>query len=324
MMNLQSVLSLILLGGVVAACGGGASSPEPGASGLIGSENEVTQSSTPVAPPAGCGGSTATNAAGAVVIAGYLQTGTGLEAFSIEVCTSPDGVHWSGPTAIALGTNPAAAIAPNGQAVVIWQGGPATSPDIQASVLPPGGSWSAPVNVSADPGHPQISMDGSGNAIAIWSPNNLDSAVQTASLPAGGHWTTPQTLVPNGGGVSVATNSSGDAIVSWRTRTTNDIQAASGTVLHGIGAPLTFGVTNGYALHPAQAAINSAGQAVLAWESVSTGNSYAIRTAAGAWSGATQFSSKPSVIHVAVNGAGNFAITWTNSAGTVETLTVPS
>jgi|GEM_PF-5503064 len=119
--------------------------------GVIAAPVQASQWSTPVQPPDGCRStpsgapSLALNATGAWVIAAFAQTGSGLEGFSVSACTSQDGVNWSGPITIGQGTSPSVAIAPDGHAVAIWQGGPATLPNIQASIRPAGGSWSAPV-----------------------------------------------------------------------------------------------------------------------------------------------------------------------------------
>src|SRR6185437_15718695 len=81
--------------------------------------------STPVLPPAGCGSfsgaqpnAVAVNAAGELALVGSLQTDAG---FTVQICTSGDGRHWSGPSAIGQGIQPAVAIAPDGRIVVIWQ-----------------------------------------------------------------------------------------------------------------------------------------------------------------------------------------------------------
>ena len=163
-----------------------------GISTAVAATAQAAQWSTPVQPPAGCGSTAsgvpalALNTAGNLVIAGYFQSGTGLQAFTVQACTSIDGVSWSGPSTIGLGVAPAVAIAPDGRAVAIWQGGLATAPNIQASVRRPGGVWSQPVIVSPHSGHPVIGMDALGNAVAAWAPVNLTQPVETASLPAGG------------------------------------------------------------------------------------------------------------------------------------------
>jgi len=246
--------------------------------------------STPVAPPAGCGSSLAVNQSGAMVLAGFSQTGSGVQAFSVEVCSSSDGVHWSGPTIIGAGVAPAVALAPDGHAVAIWEGGPATMPDVEASVRSPSGIWSAPVLVSAVPGHPLIQMDGSGNAIAAWSGTALATPVATASLRAGGSWTATQVLAPMGGTNGLAASAAGGAIVSWRSHA-GQIQAAFGSVLGNLAAPVTVGGTYG-ALHATQVALDDAGAASLAWRTP-VANWIVTRSPAGVWTVPTMLSGNP-------------------------------
>jgi hypothetical protein len=316
-------LMLVLLACPVFGCGGSSTSessdgvdPSNLATSAAALNATSPVGSTTVPPPAGCG-TPIVNAAGAAVSVSDSQTGTGLEAFTVEACATPDGVHWTGPTALGQGANAAAAIAANGRAVIVWQGGPATAPNVQASAMAPGGSFSAPVTVSSDPGHPAVAIDGTGNAVAIWAPLNLDSAVQTASLPAGGDWTSPQTLDAHGGGVAVAANPAGDAVVTWRERTTNEIEVASGTILGGFGAPVPLAVDIEHAVEPGAAGVNAAGEAVVAWES-NDGVFAAARNAAGNWGAPAQLSTAPSTVAVTSDASGTLVVSWTGSAGTAE------
>jgi len=267
------------------------------------------QWSTPVKPPAGCGSTAsgvpalALNTAGNFVIAGFFQNTDGV--FIVQACTSYDGVSWSGPTTIGQGVAPAVAIAPDGQAVAIWQWASGVSSNIQASVRPAGGSWSQPVIVSPHSGHPVIGMDGSGNAVAAWAPLNLTQPVETASLPVGGSWTAVHTLAAQGGGVNLATNSIGGVIVTWRSASL--IQAASGTVLGGFAAPVTVGSTYAglSALTAPRAALDNLGAASLVWQA-GTSDRVVTRTAGGTWSAPTQLSANGSGgIGTAIDGAGN-------------------
>ena len=304
--------------------------------GAIAAPAQAARWSTPVQPPAGCNStpsgapSLALNAAGAWVVAAFALTGSGLEAFSVSACTSNDGVNWFGPITIGQGTSPAVAIAPDGRAVVVWQGGPATAPNIQASTRPAGGSWSAPVLVSTVAGHPLIGMDGSGNAIAVWAGTTLATPVATASLPAGGNWTTSSTLVALGGGIGLATNSVGGTIIGWRTHA-GAMQAAFGTILHGFAAPVTLGFAYG-GIFPVKIALNDAGAASFAWRSNSASNNVVTRTPDGNWSSVTKLSANAAGIDTAIDRAGNaiavfavaqwtFAVTqWSTNALTYASL----
>ena len=145
--------------------------------------------SPPVQLPAGCVSSgsvpgLAVNAAGTEAAAGsQLNAGN---SSSVLVCTSADGQTWPAPATVGQGTNPAVALAPDGRAVTAWEGGPFTAPVIQASIRPPGGTWSAPVTVGTDARGPLIGIDRSGNTIIAWAGGT--GTIHTASLPAGGSW----------------------------------------------------------------------------------------------------------------------------------------
>ena len=172
-------------------------------------------------------------------------------AWVLEICATTDGVHWSGPTNVGDGTSPSAAIGPNGRAVLVWANEIASTgaQSVQGSILPPGGSWSSPAILNDTPGDPSIVMDSSGNALAMWATpgSDDDSAVQTSTLAANStRWTAPVTLASAGGLGRLVGNAAGDVLITFRTRTTNDIQAVSGTILGGLGAPVTLGITNGY------------------------------------------------------------------------------
>ena len=154
-----------------------------------------TSWSPPVQLPAGCVSSgsqpgLALNAAGTEAAPGsQLNADT---ATSVLVCTSADGQTWPTPATVGQGTSPAVALAPDGRAVTAWDGGPFNAPVIQASVRPPGGTWSAPVTVGTDARGPLIGIDRAGNTIIAWA--GTSGMIHTASLPAGGSWTPAQTL----------------------------------------------------------------------------------------------------------------------------------
>jgi hypothetical protein len=267
------------------------------------------------------------------------------------------------------------AIAPNGRIVALWEEVSGVSADVQASIRPAGGNWSAPVVVSTASTHPLISMDQSGNAIVVLSRSDtLTLPVSTISLPADRTtWTTATTLASQAGAVGLATNSGGGAIIGWRTEK-NQIQAVSGTILGGFGAPITLGATYGGVAPKVQVALNDAGAASLAW----VGGGFVkivTRAANGTWSGTTELvTSSGSGVGTAIDGSGNaiaafsqtqvagtptyvslrpaggnwgppmlvsalndqgskvaigadpagtFVVTWANSAGAVEALTIP-
>jgi hypothetical protein len=227
----------------------------------------------------------AENASGAQV----AVTGTGP-----QVSYSPNGKTWSAPVTIAAsGGNAAVALSANGRAVVVWDGGTATAPVLQASVMPSGGIWSAPVTIgalTAGARAPLVAMDGSGNAIVAWAGSTgskVKGPVYTASLPAGGSWTAIHTLVTAlaGSVIRLAVNSAGSAIISWSEQ--DSVEADSGTILGGFGTPAAFGPALQYEDIPrvTSLAINNAGQAVLVYDNQANTGEAAIRSASGTWAG---------------------------------------
>ncbi len=315
---------LTLLCGALASCGGIATSPE---SDVASSTAPLVAAATAPPPPA-CGTDTiATNASGAAVI---LASDTAVGGVNVlEICATTDGVHWTGPTAVGNGQLPTAAIAPNGRAVLVWTYTNETTfvSTMQASILPPGGTWTAPATLATTAGHTMIAMDNSGNAIAMWAPlaPDVDYPVQTASLAATSTtWMPTVTLAPFGSLATLVGNAAGDVVVSWRTRTTNLIQGAAGTILGGFRATVTFAQTNGYVHSPAIPAINSAGDAIVVWEATFGGTGYATMNAAGTWSANTGISTTEVLVTVVINSAGNFVLSWIGTDGGVETITVPA
>ena len=272
--------------------------------------------SAPVTLPAAVGsGGFAENASGAQI----AVTGTGP-----QVSSSATGQTWSAPVAVATGgTDAAVALAANGRAVVVWHGGTATAPLLEASTqATPGGPWSAPVTIGAinvGAQAPVIAIDGSGNAVVAWSGATATTVlgpIFTASLPAAGTWTAVKTLDATGSStVRVVANATGSAIITWSDD--DNIWADSGTILGGFAAPVDVGHALAHYHSPriSFVALNNAGQAVVAYGA--TGMA-AIRSASGTWSGAMALPcSFPA--STAIDGAGDVVVlcegSATNAAG---------
>ena len=272
--------------------------------------------SPPVQLPAGCVSSgsqpgLAVDAAGTEAAAGSQLNAD--NSSSLLVCTSADGQTWPAPATVGQGTSAAVALAPDGRAVTAWDGGPYTAPVIQASVRPPGGTWSAPVTVGTDARGPLIGIDRSGNAIIAWM--GATGTVYTASLPAGGSWTPAQTLANTnyGSGLAMAVNSAGSAVLTWAAKGTGVVgtYADSGTILGGFAAPVKVGLPP-YPGGRTSVALNDAGQAVMVWaRGLGAANVAATRSAAGTWSAAVQLSANEAGnLNVAIDGAGDAVATF--------------
>ena len=272
--------------------------------------------SPPVQLPAGCVSSgsqpgLAVNAAGTEAAAGSQLNAD--NSSSVLVCTSANGQTWPAPATVGQGTSPAVALAPDGRAVTAWEGGPFTAPVIQASVRPPGGTWSAPVTVGTDARGPLIGIDRTGNAIIAWA-GASGTTIHTASLPAGGNWTPVQTLATNyGSGLDMAVNSAGSAVLTWAAKGTGVVgtYADSGTILGGFAAPVKVGLPP-YPGGRTSVALNDAGQAAMVWaRGLGAINVAATRSSAGTWSAPVQLSSNEAGnLDVAMDGAGDAVATF--------------
>ena len=120
----------------------------------------------------------------------------------IYLSTRPAGGAWSnketvddGPSEALVG-NPAVAVDPAGNVVVVWQDSRSSSGDwdIYAADRTTTGLWSNNVRIDDDPGTanqvmPAVAVDPAGNAYALWTDNRSgDSDVEFAYRPAGGVW----------------------------------------------------------------------------------------------------------------------------------------
>ena len=122
--------------------------------------------------------------------------------------------------------------AANGRTVAVWQGASRiTSTGVQASVLPPGGTWSEPVTVAPAGINPQVAVDAAGDAVALWATSSSSIAsAQAAVLQAGGTWSAPRTL---GTGVTPNLAASGQGVAPWTGG--NGVQAATARHSQGGG-----------------------------------------------------------------------------------------
>lgn len=130
----------------------------------------------------------------------------------VQAATRPAGGMWSSPVTLnAAGTDafdPTLAMNAAGTVVAAWAvspyAGSYTTELIQAATMPAGGTWSAPVNLSATLPfgvgyyqNPRVAIDGNGLAAAVWiylgSPANQLFGTRQLS---GTSWSTPAALSP--------------------------------------------------------------------------------------------------------------------------------
>lgn len=148
----------------------------------------------------------------------------------IQSATRPAGGSWSAPVSLfkprRQAQQPQVAVGPQGDVTAVWVRSDGRDLIAQAATRPVGGSWSAPVDISADDGrggnHPQLVVDPRGNAFAVWKgydSNQRSFAIEGTTRPPGGIWS-PPTEISNktGKGVSepqIAVDPQGNATVVW-------------------------------------------------------------------------------------------------------------
>ncbi len=167
----------------------------------------------------------------------------------------------------------------NGNGLVVWHQFNGVVTSVYADRYTVGAGWTMSGMISTgSPGvatNPQIAMDGSGNAIAVWRQNDVNayySVWASHYVAATFSWAVPVLIESDDSGdvfhPQVAVNNAGNAWVAWHQNdgTTNNILANNYTVASGWGNAALLETNNaGDAAH-AQIAVNASGDAFAVWE----------------------------------------------------------
>ena len=203
---------------------------------------------------------------------------------TVQASTRSPGAVFSAPLELsAAAGEPTVAMTPSGEAVAVWrhffQEEAKGYYAIQASYRPPGGSFSAPLDVAVVPSTaiPQdihVAIDAAGDTAVVWTQQEESTSVIEASLrPAGASFTAPVMISPtpvvSGRSASepcVAIDAAGEAVAVWTydNGTNNVVQAAKGSVGSGFSSPLELSSPGQEAASPSIAA-SPAGEATAVW-----------------------------------------------------------
>src|SRR4051794_8912395 len=223
---------------------------------------------------------------------------------------------------------------PNGNAVAVWQRFDGTHDRIQASFRDPGGTFSQGVNISdstVDSSKPQVAVDPSGNAIAVWQQSNR---IEAAYRPAGGSFGTPVPISAagqNAGEPQVAMDTQGDATAVWdRSDGTNTIvQAATRPAGSGSVFPSAASLSAaGQNAQVPELTVDAAGDVIVVWkrsDGTKVRIQQAVRALGGAFTPATEISAagqNADFPFVAADPQGNAAAVFTRSDGASNIATV--
>ena len=249
----------------------------------------------------------------------------------VQAAQRPAGTTWSKAQDISGGCVDARgvelAVSRAGRAVVVWECPKGGNTIVQAATRRPGGSWSAPHDLSA-PGHdahaPQVTLDRAGDALAVWARSNgTDVILQAALRRANGEWAAPANVSGPGLDVDqpdVALNAAGNGVAVWQSSdgATTSIRAATRTAAGSWSAPQAL--SSGANAERPRVGIDSAGNAVAVW-SLNAGHFRAqatVHPAGGGWAPAQTLSSASADAfqpQVAVNASGSAVAAWLSFDG---------
>ncbi len=259
----------------------------------------------------------------------------------IQSATRPFGGSWGIPVDVSgpgYSARPEVAVDADGSEVAVWQHYDGSHTVVQAALRPEGGAWQEPVTLSAggeEAEDPQLAVDPSGEAIAIWRRNNGSNWIVQASVcPPGGTFQPEVSLSAAGADAedpAVAIDQHGDMVAVWdRFDGANEIVQSS--VREAGGAwqtPANLSASGRNALRP-QVAIDSEGEAVALWDRYN--GSYILvqsvsRPAGGSWQEPRDLSlpgADADAQQIAVDARGDFVAVWEHPVGVVQSAVRPA
>jgi len=223
-------------------------------------------------------------------------------------------------------TAPQVAADGNGNAVAVWAQSDGSFIHIRANRYVAGSGWLTPIRIDSDNSNdaasPQIDMDGSGNAVVVWTQN---AKIWTNRYTAGVGWGVATSISIGGTSVDapqITVDSNGDAVAVWQQLdSAQNVWANHYLAGWGWGTATTISDGTGNATAP-QAATDTSGNAVAVWTQFdgTRDNIMANRYLAGSgWGTAALIetdnngAAKP---QVSVTADGNAIAVWQQSDGT--------
>jgi hypothetical protein len=237
-------------------------------------------------------------------------------------------------------TNPQVAMDGSGNAFAVWQQSDGTRNNIWANRYTPSGGWgTATLIETSNAGgadSPQVAMDISGNAVAVWQQydGTRENVMANRYTPSGGWGTAALIATDNTDrdnlNPQVAMDGSGNAIAVWEQYDGNryNIWAKRYTPSGGWGTATLIENDNGSAGSPPQVAMDGSGNAVAVWEQIDATGRYNIwanrYTPSGGWGTATLIETNnagnASSPQVAMDSSGNAVVLWAQSDGTRDNI----
>jgi len=246
----------------------------------------------------------------------------------VQAADRPAGGSWAAAVNLSAAgedaEDPRLAVDPAGDAVAVWRRYDGSNVVIEAAVRTAGGSWGAPVRLSAggeNADEPSVGLDRAGNAVAVWRRyDGFDDIVQAATRAAGGAWQAPIDLSDAGQNAyepQIAVDEGGDAVAVWARSDGSHtiIQAANRPVNGSWGTSVDLSAAGENAAEP-QVAVDAAGDAIAVWQRFNGADNVvqaAARPAGGIWQSPVDLSESAedaSYPEVAVTPGGDAVAVW--------------
>jgi hypothetical protein len=284
-------------------------------------------------------------------IAVWSRRGSGASRdMTVQTAFRPAGGPWQAPVDLSRPgpdgvqtdierSGPQVAIDGQGNAVAVWQRNDGTSIVVQAAERPAGGAWRAPVDISGasasggDSRSPQIVIDPSGTALAVWVQRNpLTGGYQlrSAERPAGGTWQEPIAASAIDEASSVAPrmviDARGMALAVWLRNTGGATQPHIVSTTHPVGgAWQTPELVPDPALTPydLDLAVDPVGNAAVSWSDFSGPAKAALRPATGGWETPVVLGTSGNGPRVAMDSAGNATVVFVDGRDAVRSRSHP-
>jgi len=256
-----------------------------------------------------------------------------------ETAVRQAGGSWSTPSRFIGGLEGAyglrVAVDPLGNETAIWERHVGRSWVVESTTRSVGGSWSAPVTLSAaGAGSPLLAAGPEGNVTAVWLLEREEgwrSVVQSATRSVGGSWSAPVALSsPSKGARSpqIALDPQGGATVVWYEEHNGAVESATRSSDGIWSAPVTLSASGVRADSP-QVAVDSQGNATAIWagrlpdapriQTQSRRIQIATRPAGGTWSAPVNISEAGHRLvqdpQIAVSPQGEATAIWQRSDG---------
>jgi hypothetical protein len=259
--------------------------------------------------------------------------------FSIVASVRPPGGSFSTPVIVSApplsveteASSPRVAIDAAGDVTTVWSYDNGTDRVIESATRPAGGSFSAPVQLSAsgqDAGSPAIAAAADVADVAWIRSNGANSLIEASTGLAGGSFSAPVALSTPGEDAfnpAIAMSPAGEARVAWiRSDGVNDlVEACSGSAAGAFSAPAKLSEAGESAFEPA-VAVDPGGGAAVVWKRSNGANDLieaSIDPGGGGFSSPVRLSAAgQDAISpvVAMDGSGDATALWLRSNGANE------